>query len=311
MPERGLQELFALHEQLATLDEAGVRMDLGIPAGQVRDRITKLDQEIAGRVGRGESLEAALRAKEGPTTPAYQRLVLAWLAGGEIESLLQNARGDKRFPTEQRRLNAGLVYPIAVAIAACGGLAAMVCFVLPHVEAAYADLDEPVGMGIARLQAIRGAMPFWLVLTPMILIGAAIALRRATPPRVTSTSRETGVAARTRLANATGNAGDLMDAGVAATDALSLAGLPTPHAKQPRLPALAEWVSTSAKETTVSAEDLHAISTLYDGMARQGARRFATLVPLIACIVVGGGATLLYALALFVPVIELLWTLAI
>lgn len=311
MAERGLQDLIALHEQLATLDEAGVRIDLGVPPGRVRIWVTQLGQEMAGGVGRGDSLEDTLRSEESEATPAYRRLATAWLAGAELDDLLSSSCRNARLDAETQRLSAGLLYPVLIALAAFVGLAAMVHFVLPHVEAAYADLDEPVGGGIALLQSVRKALPLIAIVVPLVLAAVVYGVFHAKPPRLTGHSREVGVAARARFARATEVAGELIDAGMPTGEALQQVGLPDPNAPHRRLPPLINWAISSIDERPAAADDLHAIGTLYTGMATRGARRFATLTPAVACVVIGGGATLVYALALFVPVVEMLWTFAI
>ncbi len=68
---------------------------------------------------------------------------------------------------------------------------------------------------------------------------------------------------------------------------------------------LAEWAERSGSEA-----DRRAVAGLEANQTHQRAWRRTTYWPLIALVVVGGGATLLLGLALFEPMIELLYRLA-
>jgi hypothetical protein len=48
----------------------------------------------------------------------------------------------------------------------------------------------------------------------------------------------------------------------------------------------------------------------YRASAQRRLERWRVAMPLALCVVVGGGATLLYGLALFVPIVDLLEALA-
>lgn len=68
---------------------------------------------------------------------------------------------------------------------------------------------------------------------------------------------------------------------------------------------LAAWAAEGG-----DAADLQAVESLYASLARERANRWTLYGPLLATVVVGGGATLLYALTLFTPLVELLGRLS-
>jgi hypothetical protein len=51
-------------------------------------------------------------------------------------------------------------------------------------------------------------------------------------------------------------------------------------------------------------------ASFYRESADRQVKRLQTVAPLLACIFVAGGATLLYGLALFVPIVQMLRSLA-
>jgi hypothetical protein len=55
---------------------------------------------------------------------------------------------------------------------------------------------------------------------------------------------------------------------------------------------------------------LRLVADTYRASAQRRLDRWALAAPLLLCVVVGGGATLLYGLALFVPIVDLLNGLA-
>ncbi|TWT97988.1 hypothetical protein Pla108_21430 [Botrimarina colliarenosi] len=76
-------------------------------------------------------------------------------------------------------------------------------------------------------------------------------------------------------------------------------------AREKSNPPLLAWATTSG-----SAGDLQAVDDFYDGLDRRRSNRWTTYGPLLAVVFIGGGATLLYCLTLFLPLVELLGRLA-
>jgi hypothetical protein len=68
---------------------------------------------------------------------------------------------------------------------------------------------------------------------------------------------------------------------------------------------LATWAAQTGDPA-----DMRAVESLYASLSREGADRWTLYGPLVATVVVGGGATLLYALTLFTPLVELLGRLS-
>ena len=78
-----------------------------------------------------------------------------------------------------------------------------------------------------------------------------------------------------------------------------------------RFPPFLRWAIWHAEESTGRARALQMAATIYRESAERRIDRLQIVAPMLACAILGGGATMLYGLALFVPVIDMLLALAI
>jgi type II secretory pathway component PulF len=76
-----------------------------------------------------------------------------------------------------------------------------------------------------------------------------------------------------------------------------------------RFPPFMRWAIWHSDATAGRARALEIAARMYHEAAERRAQRLHTLAPMAILVLVGGTVTLLYALALFVPVVELLCTL--
>lgn len=311
-----LAELSTLNEQLGALDEAGAPLGLGVCGRELRRRLDALNAELTRRRVAGDGAESVLENLAAAMTPSYQRLVEEWLAGANLAALLESRRMQAESVDSGRKtLSYRLAYPLLVATLACVGLACTCAFTLPVVEATYDDLREPVGDGVAWLQSLRTTASIWVWGVPLLLLVGGLLVGRLRPLRLARRSRDVGAVARSRYGQLCRSAASLMEAGVAPDEAVRLAVPPNPVAASNGRPPLLAWACESTRaglpaEKRASSADFQAIGVLYQDFAVHGIKRFTTLAPLVACVVIGGGATLVYGLALFLPVVELLWSLS-
>ena len=70
------------------------------------------------------------------------------------------------------------------------------------------------------------------------------------------------------------------------------------------------WVLASGQEQGSLVTALHNLTELYRKRARYQAEKLYVLLPVVLLIAIGASATLLYGLALFIPVIDMLYQLA-
>lgn len=298
MSEDRVNQFAAMSSYLVALDRAGIGLDPQMSGERLSSTMGSINRALLT----GTHPQAALQ--EHPLGPTYERIVSGWLAGGDLSQLLESTRSTTLHEqTRAQRLTGRLAYPILVAVLACVGLGWMLHTVLPLVESAHADLREPVQAGVGWLQTLRAAAPIWLWAVPLLLLAGLYGIRRWRPIRLTRSSRELGSRARSRLATTCDSAATLLEAGVEPDAALRIAG--TPQATPPLL----SWARGAAPDRAAGSQDFRAIASTYHDLAARGAERSTKLTPVLACVLIGGGATLVYGLALFVPIVELLWTL--
>jgi hypothetical protein len=75
-------------------------------------------------------------------------------------------------------------------------------------------------------------------------------------------------------------------------------------------PPLLRWAIGHSDEPAARAHALEIAARIYRQTAERRTERLRTLAPMVALVTLGGTLTLLYGLALFVPLVELLLTLA-
>ncbi|MFV2067969.1 MAG: hypothetical protein ACC645_13430, partial [Pirellulales bacterium] len=73
-----------------------------------------------------------------------------------------------------------------------------------------------------------------------------------------------------------------------------------------QFPPLMRWALGATGKEIDRGRALRAAATVYRQSAQRRTRRLQVVAPAVACVAIGGTATLLYGLALFLPVVELL-----
>lgn len=303
-----IADLLALNQQLVALDAVKVRLGVGVQGGELSRRLNLLKEELPRRVAAGDSSEQILEFLAITVSPSYRGLIEEWLVGADLTASLDRHRAAAEAASSvHRTLAYRLAYPVFVAILACLGLALMGHTTLPVVEATYSDLREPVGSGVAWAQQLRSTSFVWVWGLPIALFAGLFWVRRDRPWRRTGTKTPT----RNQCAKVSYSLASLLRSGLSQGVAMPLAASSGGLAAKSHRPPLLAWAEAgSSTEDAASASDFIAIGDFYRNLAQRKVRRSTTLAPIVACVVLGGGATLIYALALFVPVVDLLWTLA-
>ena len=294
VPPDRLPSLIALNEHLAALAEAGVPVDTGLSPRTARNELDKISTELSRRTSGGASLREALESPSLEAPPAYRALALEWLRGADLAQVLENHRL-AALSGEQRKASAkiGYFYPVLVALLAFFGIVGACFFVLPIFESLHSDMQTDPGTGVVWLSAVREWLPTWGWVVPLLILSVFVWAVSRTPRQPV----------RSRLARSGQTAASLIEGGLSHDEARELAK----HNSKRPLPPLLGW---ALSEDQSQPEKLRIVSRLYDKLADRRALRTATITPLVVSVLLGGGATLLFGLALFFPVVELLWALA-
>lgn len=341
-----LDDFMALNDQLAALLQAGVPVEVGLGQGG-RDPTATLQQinaSVARRVSQGTSLSDALN-NDDAVPSAYRGLIQVGLQSGNLaDALSGHCRLAQSVEGTRHAVWQGLLYPLIVCCLAYAGLIALCMLFVPVLEDLYLTLQMQPGLGLSVLQGLRDTLPVWVAVPPAILLIAliwALSVRSsqstASMPTTSAPSwlpgmsqaiywqrcanfadglatlLENDLPVEQGMALAAGAAGDVsLSRGVAEVLAARNVGqvLADDSLAARRFPPFLRWALLHSAETTGMSRALRMAAAWYRDKSQRRAERIRIATPLLACVVLGGSATLLYGLALFMPVVEMLRQLA-
>jgi type II secretory pathway component PulF len=341
-----LDDLLAFNDQLLALVEAGVSIDVGqeVPVEDLSRTLEKINATIARRVSRRDSLEDVL-ASDDSVPMWYRNLVLSGLGRGNRDASLRafsrvaNSADESRFVTES-----ALFYPLIVCSLAYLGMVGFCLFFTPTLEAAYVSFEIRPGTGLVILQKLRDTLPIWVAIPPLLLLLFVGWRYRAKSRRVYSAGRRAGVLTsvsgisaamfkqrcayfaeslasleesdiplETALPLAAGASGDVSLAEGSLSLAASIAsGQPANEcgATANRFPPFLRWALCQSEATVGRDRALRIASMFYQESSNRGLQRARTIAPIVGLVILGGSVTLIYGLALFMPVVQMLKGLA-
>jgi type II secretory pathway component PulF len=342
-----LDDFMAWNDELLALAQAGVPIDvdLGRSGNDALGALERVNATVARRVSQGATLAAALEGNEQVVTPAYSALVQLGLRSGNLSTALAGSnRLAESLDDSWQALRRSVFYPLLVVSVAYAGCVGFCLYFVPTLEDLHRELRLPVGPGLKVLQSLRATLPYWVALPPGALLLWTAWRTYSRVQRDLSYSRGAALLAwipgmsralfQQRCANFSETLAALLEAGTPLDEALRLAAgawgdkqliagaqalaaslrsgpmlSAESHVAQ-RFPPFLRFALWHAEATVGRARTLRMAADLYRRAARRGVARTGLVAPLVLCVGVGGGVTLLYGLALFVPVIEMLRILA-
>ena len=337
----------AFNDQLAAIIEADVPLDLGLgrSAGETADALGKINSLVARRVSRGASLAEAIEDNEPPLPAAYRSLVHVGLLGGDLQAGLDGSTRLAASIDEARHgARSSLIYPLVVCCLALAGMIGFCLYYVPTLENLHGEFRIPAGWGLAALQVLRDWLPYWSALLPIVALATVWQFRRGSQPgsspscgqefwrRVTGASlaidheryanfaeslaalASAGMSVGESLRLAAGTCGDvgLSQDAAALADAMSQGKTPPEDAASlRRIPPFLQWALLRSEPAVQRPRALRMAAEAYRESADRQIERTRFVTPMVACVLLGGGATLLYGLALFVPVVDLLTAMSL
>jgi type II secretory pathway component PulF len=339
-----LDDFLALNAQLFALIEAGVPIDIG-PNGTTSAQPGTLEafsDLVASGIRRGNSLEDALQDDGVPAW--YRYMILSALRSRDINAALiarsrvANSVDECRYVAES-----AFVYPLIVCTFAYLGLVSYCFFFVPTFEQTYREFNLDPARGMRALLFLRETLPYWVGVPPILLM--IFLGRRFLPeirpkflarthrrflPWLTGLSRgmseqrsayfaeslatleDSELSLEKALPVAAGASGDpnLVDGAQALAAAISSNRSKDVDRAANRFPPFLRWAILESQATVGRGRALRMAASLYRRTARRRVERSRVITPMILLVTVGGGVTLLYGLALFLPVINLLQALS-
>jgi len=344
-----MDELLALNAEIAALVRAGVPLERGllVTARDLRGRLGRIASALGRRLSRGESLVEALEGEGRAIPPLYRAVVEAGAKSGRLPVALEGLAGYVRGYSEARAtIGLALWYPILVLALAYGLFVGLVSRVVPQFLASFESLRLTASPLIHWLNWLGGTVNYWWPAGPIVLVVLAIAwIRSGTAARFHAptwmwlrlfpwmksilASYETAnfsellalllehqvtyPSALVLAAESTGNPRLILGARQLA-EAVTRGDRPASALgtvdKRTFLPML-RWVLATGQQQGSLVAALHNLADLYRKRAKFQAEKLSLFLPTILMLAIGASATLLYGLALFLPLINILRELSV
>jgi general secretion pathway protein F len=347
MQSATLDDFTAWNEQLVALAAAGVPLEVGLGRLETDAAATlnEINATVARRVKRGESLVQSLDDDEPLAPRSYRALVQSGLRSGGLSATLDgSSRLAESIDESRNALRAAIFYPLVVCCLAYLGFVAFCLFFVPILEEMYYDLRVPADSALRVLHVVRETLPYWVAVPPLALLVWYVWQRRVRSRRSQSLAFADGnfawlpgmstVVFQQRCANFAETAASLLERGISLPESVRLAAsasgearliegadsfaagldrneLPADHCSAARrFPPFLRWALWHSESTIGRDRALRMAVGIYRRAAQRRAERLRLVAPMIVGVVLGGGAVLLYGLALFLPVVQMLRTLA-
>jgi general secretion pathway protein F len=335
-----LDDLIALNEEIAALVRAGVPLEAGLAqlGGDLPGRLGRFAADVAQRTARGESLGQALTGDAKELPPAYRAVVEAGVRAGRLPAALEAVAASARRLSETYRIAAiSVLYPLLVILVAWCGMLVFACLIAPRFAAMFVAFHVPGQPFFAALTRAGHTAWYWGPIGPVLVLllmavcwlGTAEGRwaerlfgwapwtfrllrcwRTATFLELLALLVENQTPLPEAVLLAARAAGDPQTLRWARQMAAALEnGQAQPAAGEP-LPPLVLWLLSAARRDGALLPALRHAAAVYHRRARYHSDLLRLLLPIFMTIVIGGGVTAAYALALFVPYTAMLRTLA-
>lgn len=345
-----LNQLVALNDEMAALVRAGVPLEEGLAelGADMPGRLGTLMTRLADDAKRGRPLGETFADPSLRLPPVYRAVIEAGIRADRLPAALESVAGAiRRLAAMHRCIAIASIYPLVVVCAACCLFAVFTVHIAPQILAT-SNYFQTSSRGILETMVHWGRsantwgfglpavfIAVWLICVGLSRRAATFNARRARwslicLPWLGPVLRWSRAAVFTdllamllehdvplheavRLAGeATGDPGTI-DAAKTLAAALErgeplnsgLAALPCRA-----LPPMLHWLIQSASGREAMLASLRAAAESYRVRAQYRADLLQVFVPVVLSLVIGGTATLLYALAVFGPYIAFLWKLS-
>jgi type II secretory pathway component PulF len=338
-----LDELLALNAEIGALVRSGVPLEGGLAAlgRDMPGRLGAIATGLAERTAQGEPLAQILAEPAAKLPPLYRTVVEAGIRCGRLPAALESLAGSVRRVAETRRgiIMAGL-YPMLVLLVAWGCFVFFTVRIAPSLAPNLNGLGAPGRELFNTLARWSATAMYWGPAVPLAVIlvvavwcrWSARASLAGSPwadvllgwlPWMRRTLRWSRVAAFVEVLAmlvenhvplpdavrlAAGASGDRRLAPEAEKMAAALERGESFSGDTSRqlLPPLLRWLMAAAARQGRLAPALRHAADTYHRRARQQAELARVFLPVVLTIGLGGTVTMLYALMVFVPYVELM-----
>jgi len=330
--------VLALNNHLAALAAVGVPVALGNGRSgeDCAATLEKINATIALRMSRGLSLDEAL-AGDDDLPAIYRHALQAGLRGEHFTPVLEGVNRQARAGAQfQSMLGQALVHPLIVFSLAYFGFIYLCLVVGPTIGGMYTQMGHPPSDSASLLLVGREWMPYWVPLVPLAIVLGAVFWWNRGDSRSATINRwkwlpgarnylaatkhaafaeqlahltRMGVPLPEALRTASPITGDpaLVDAATVIADARERGEtLSADHPELGPLPPMLRWSLIGELGEEPLPEVLQFVAENYYETAESRASVLRVVVPAVLGALLGGTVVFLYALSLFLPLIQLL-----
>jgi general secretion pathway protein F len=317
-----------------------------VAARSLRGKLSRIARALGERLARGESLTQALESERKWLPPLYRAVVEAGARSGRLPVALEGmARFVGGFSEARAAIGLALWYPLIVLSLAYVLFFGLVSWAVPRFIEAFESLGLAVSTPLRWLGYVGASSLTWWPAGPIFMLIVVIAwLRSGASARFQSPAWwwlrlfpwMNSILASYEMANFAELLALLLENNVPYPDSLKLAAQSTGNPRIVRaatelaaaitrgeaaataletidrrafLPML-RWVLAAGQAQGSLVGALQNLAQHYRKRGKFQAEKLAIFLPLILMIAVGAGATAFYALALFIPLLNMLRQLA-
>lgn len=346
-PRLELDELIALNEEMISLVQAGIPLELGLRemGNELPDRLGKISTKLADKMERGSSLAEAMESEGSRLPKVYRVIVEAGLKSGKLTVALEEM---SNYAWElfhlRRQIGKAMVYPLIVFSLAYGMFLVFLFEMLTRFNEAYEVFRMGQSEPLRLLNSMQSTIMYWGLIPPVLLFLFILLWMRTGSSQLLNfkgTSRLIGwIPGVQKIANyyRYGNFSELMslliqqeipfaDSIVLAAEAtgddqlVESAKLMAERHNSSRVettdstraygwPPLLTWLLTTKEHQGELSLALKNAADMYRRKAASYTRWFRVLFPVFTGTIIGGGAVLCYSLVLFLPFSDMLKQLA-
>lgn len=343
-----LEDLVALNDEITALVRAGVPLELGLRqiGSDVRGNLGRLAAVLGTRMSNGESLTEALEAEGTQFPPMYRAVVEAGIKAGRLPAALEAVtRYAQSLLEVHRRVSLACAYPFIVFVAAYSLLLLMLTEMIPRFDEMFTTFRMQTGWSLRFLVSAAKTMPYWGPVIPTVLFLAVIywaffqrrTLFRtgALPILFRCFPWASGIARNLRIANfsellslltshnvplhtglllaakGTGSRAIIHDSEAISVKLQNGDSLGESVRHSNAFPPYLLWLIQNGEQQGALTSSLKRAAEVYRARAIHQLESLKIILPLLIVVVVGGGATFLYAFTLFAPLVESLRSLAL
>lgn len=342
-----LDELIALNEEMISLVQAGIPLELGLRemGNELPDRLGKISTRLADKMERGSSLAEAMESEGSRFPKVYRVIVEAGIKSGKLTVALEEM---SNYAWElfhlRRQIGMAMVYPLIVFSLAYGLFLVFLFEMLARFNVAYEvfRLGEPGPLQF--LNKMESTVMYWGLVPPLLLFVFVILWMRTGSSQLLNfkgTSRLIGwIPGVQKIANyyRYGNFSELMSLliqqNIPFAESIVLAAEATGDdelvksanlmaerhlssrfetgdtTKEYGWPPLLTWLLTTKNHQGELSLALKNAADMYRRKAAHYTRWFRVLFPIFTGTIIGGGTVLCYSLVLFLPFSDMLKQLA-